>query len=41
MLIITKITLVLGEGPTQGLDNTVIAAAKILLILKNQDKYLC
>ena len=40
MLILKKIFfLVLGEDPTQGLDNNAIAAEdKFLLILQNQKK---
>ena len=34
-----KDILTLGEGPTQGLDDTALTAeAKILLILHNQEK---
>ena len=34
--------LILGDGPTQGLDDTTLTGeAKFLLILHNQEKDLC
>ena len=35
-----KDNLILREGPTQGLNHTLTAEAKILLTLYNQEKYL-